>query len=141
MARKSLYLEMFLFPIPARLSVFSRQTFVRKYTQRFPVQSISLSPQLWLIYVCRLDRREGGWVFPANVDVNTLPKVGLAVGKKGEGMGEKMFYIEPRDLAYASATPGYPYLQNYSLPFSSHISSDKAKLTVGSSEGSNPKET
>jgi hypothetical protein len=39
--------------------------------------------------------------------VNSLPKVGLAVGKKGEGMGEKMFYIAPRDLAYAPATPGY----------------------------------
>jgi len=26
----------------------------------------------------------GGWIFPANVDVNALPKVGLAVGKQGE---------------------------------------------------------
>ena len=39
--------------------------------------------------------------------MNSLPKVGLAVGKNGEGMGEKMFYISPRDLAYAPATPGY----------------------------------
>jgi len=55
----------------------------------------------------KFDRREGGWIFPANVDVNSLPKVGLAVGKNGEGMGEKMFYISPRDLAYAPATPGW----------------------------------
>ena len=55
----------------------------------------------------RLDRREGGWIFPANVDVNALPKVGLAVGKQGEGMGEKMFYITPRDLAYSPSIPGY----------------------------------
>jgi len=49
----------------------------------------------------------GGWIFPANVDVNALPKVGLAVGKQGEGMGEKMFYITPRDLAYSPSIPGY----------------------------------
>ena len=41
------------------------------------------------------------------MDVNALPKVGLAVGKQGEGMGEKMFYITPRDLAYSPSIPGY----------------------------------
>jgi hypothetical protein len=53
-----------------------------------------------------MDRREGGWVFPSNVDVKSLPKIGLAVGKKGEADGEKIFYIAPTDLAYAPAAPG-----------------------------------
>lgn len=79
----------------------------RKSTLRFPVQSNSSHQwyKIWLTF--RFDGREGGWIFPAKIDVNTLPKVGLAVGMKGEGMGEKMFYIQPRDLAYAPATPGY----------------------------------
>jgi hypothetical protein len=54
-----------------------------------------------------MDRREGGWIFPSNVDVKSLPKIGLAVGKKGEADGEKIFYIAPTDLAYAPAAPGY----------------------------------
>lgn len=75
-----------------------------------------------------MDRREGGWVFPSNVDVKSLPKIGLAVGKKGEADGEKTFYIAPTDLAYAPAAPGY------------HISRLRVLMNSdGSSVGSNPK--
>jgi hypothetical protein len=66
-----------------------------------------VSPIKGFLLSIRLDRREGGWVFPSNVDVKALPKVGLAVGKKGEADGEKIFYISTTDLAYAPAAPGY----------------------------------
>jgi hypothetical protein len=70
--------------------------------QRFQVQS---TRPLVLINV-RFDPPEGGWVFPATVDVDKLPKIGLGVGKPGEADGEKLFYIFPKDLAYAPAAPG-----------------------------------
>ena len=42
-------------------------------------------------------------------------------------MGEKMFYIEPRDLAYAPATPGYPCLRI--IPCLFNLTSDLIMLT------------